>query len=429
MSPFEYDACVIGTGRVGLPLALSLTGAGLRVLGVERNVRLIDSINSGVMPFREPGYQDLITSKQLHVEPGYERVRDCRAIIITVGTPLFNHIETDLRQIESVLESVHSHLRAGQLICLRSTVTPGTTLYVKRWIESHTALVIGQEIGLVTCPERIAEGKAKRELRELPQIVGAEDELSIAKAKALFSPLVREILFTNYVSAELVKLFNNIARYVDFALANQFALLADGFGADIYKIRDLANYKYERSRLATPGLTAGTCLRKDFGMINEWSPYPDLLLSAWKMNEYMPAFLVRHMVERTDLYQKHVAILGYTFKGNTDDMRDSLAPKLRRYLARELPCEIRVSDHHLPDPLYDEQGECLRNWPAADAVVGTDCIFVATNHDGYDKILKKVAVENPAVWVADIWNMGRIDKIFYRAGDLVRRAEEETGRT
>ena len=105
-------------------------------------------------------------------------------------------------------------------------------------------------------------------------------------------------MVTDYVSAELVKLFNNIARYVHFAVANQFALVADTFGANIYEIRRLANHEYPRSHIAMPGLTAGTCLRKDFGMINEWSPYPDMLLAAWKMNEFIPAFLVQHLGKR-----------------------------------------------------------------------------------------------------------------------------------
>ena len=158
---------------------------------------------------------------------------------------------------------------------------------MRKWLERHTTLKVGETLGLAFCPERIAEGKAYEELRTLPQIVGTQDELSASKARQLFENLAPEILPTDYVSAELVKLFNNIARYVHFAVANQFALVADTFGANIYEIRRMANHNYQRNFIAMPGLTAGTCLH---GMINEWSPYPDLLLAAWKMNEYIPAF-------------------------------------------------------------------------------------------------------------------------------------------
>ena len=226
---------------------------------------------------------------------------------------------------------------------------------------------------------------------------------------------------TDYVSAELVKLFNNIARYVHFAVANQFALVADTFGANIYEIRRLANHEYPRSHIAMPGLTAGTCLRKDFGMINEWSPYPDLLLAAWKMNEFIPAFLVSHLKQRTAVHDRRIAVLGYTFKMDTDDTRDSLVPKLVRYIERELPTEIRISDHNLPDPIVSDSGQSIRNWSAEDACNEVDCVFVATNHSGYDSVLNRLATDSPQTWIVDIWNVGGADRIFYQASSLVEK--------
>jgi UDP-N-acetyl-D-mannosaminuronic acid dehydrogenase len=373
------------------------------------------------MPFHEPGYDALIESRRFVVHADPAVVSRSRAIVVTVGTPLHNHIETDLRQIQRVLESVAPHLRRGHLLCLRSTVAPGTTQFVRRWLERHTSFTIGRDLLLAFCPERIAEGKAFEEIHSLPQIVGAEDAESQEAAAALFGRLAPEIMRTSYVSAELVKLFNNIARYVHFALANQFALIADTYGANIHEIRRMANHHYPRNHIAAPGLTAGTCLRKDFGMINEWSPYPDLLLSAWKMNEYIPAFLVQHLRQRTPLQDRRVAMLGYSFKADTDDVRDSLAPKLYRYLERETPREIRVTDGHLPDPTPAESATPpLRNWPLDEALVDVDCVFVATNHSEYGPALARLALTRPQAWVADIWNVGGIDQIFYQAGALLR---------
>lgn len=337
IEPFQYEVCVVGTGRVGLPLALSLLEVGVHVVGLDVDARLRETVNAGRMPFHEPGYDALVASRRFVVHDDPSIVSRARTLVITVGTPLHNHIETDLRQIQRVLEGVAPFLRSGHLICLRSTVAPGTTAFVQRWLSRHTKLEVGRDLGLAFCPERIAEGKAYEELRTLPQIVGAQDADSLAAASALFGRLAPEIMPTDFVSAELVKLFNNISRYVHFALANQFALIADEQGANIHEIRRMANHRYPRNGIAAPGLTAGTCLRKDFGMINEWSPYPDLLLSAWKMNEYIPAFLVQHLRQRTPLHDKRVALLGYSFKADTDDVRDSLAPKLYRYVDRETP--------------------------------------------------------------------------------------------
>ena len=415
------DVCIVGTGRVGLPLGLSFIEAGLNVTGVDLDENLRNSVNEGRMPFHEPGYDSIIATKKFKIyDAPDEVIPKSAAVVITVGTPLYNHIETDLSQIQRVLESLVSFLRKDQLVILRSTVAPGTTSYVKKWIERNTDFTVGKDLLLSFCPERIAEGVAHEELKSLPQICGAEDDASRDAAAELFGKLVPETMKTNFITAELVKLFNNISRYINFAVANQFALIADNFGANIYETRYLANHNYPRCNLAMPGFTAGTCLRKDFGMINEWSPYPDMLVSAWKMNEFTPAMLVDQLMQRTRIHDNKVAVLGFTFKKDTDDIRDSLVPKLCRYIMRQLPMEMRVTDHHLSDPIDEPSSkEPIKNWAVSDALEDVDCVFIATNHTGYGDILKEFGKTNPDAWVADIWNVGGIDQIYYQAGQLV----------
>jgi UDP-N-acetyl-D-mannosaminuronic acid dehydrogenase len=413
-----YEVCIVGTGRVGLPLGLTFVESGISAVGLDVDKELAELVNAGVMPFREPGYEEIIAGRTFHVVHDPSVVARAETIVVTVGTPLHNHIETDLSQVQDVLEGIGEHLRPGQLLCLRSTVAPGTTQFVERWLGRNTELRIGENFFLAFCPERIAEGKAHEEIRTLPQIVGTRDPASRARAVALFERITREVLTTDYVTAELVKLFNNILRYVHFALANQFAMIADDFGANIHETRELANHGYPRSFLAAPGLTAGTCLRKDFGMLNEWSPYPDMLLSAWKMNEFMPTFLVDHLSQRRELHDSRVAILGFSFKADTDDLRDSLAPKLWRYVRRQLPAEIRISDRNLPDPIPEPGIRDARNWPIRDALDGVDAVFVATNHTGYHEALRELARTRPDAWIADIWNVGCVNQIFYQARAL-----------
>ncbi len=415
---YEYDVCIIGTGRVGLPLALSFTEAGLKVLGVEIDKYVRDTVNAGKMPFDEPGYDKLIAKRDLIVSNDMAEVQRCKAIVITVGTPLHNHIETDISQIRRVLEEAAPYLQPGQLICLRSTVAPGTTSLVLKWLNQNTKLNFGSELGLVFSPERIAEGSAYSEIRSLPQIIGSEDDMSKKMGEELFSHLVSDILHTNFVSAELTKLFNNIIRYSHFAIANQLTIVAEQFGANIHEVRRMVNYKYPRGQMALPGLTGGTCLRKDFGMINEFTPYSDMFLSSWKVNEYMPAFLVRRAVNKISLNDKIVAVMGYTFKNDTDDIRDSLVPKVIRYIEREAPCEVRVSDHNLPNPIPDHENGIRRNWKAEEAYSEADCIFITIPHIGYSSVLERVSIEKPDTWIVDIWNIGGIERILYQAKDL-----------
>jgi UDP-N-acetyl-D-mannosaminuronic acid dehydrogenase len=418
---FQYDVGVIGIGRVGLPLALSFCNKGLNVLGFDINPAILKKVNNQEMPFHEDGYDELIKYVKFHATDEMERISHVENIIITVGTPLLNHIETDLSQIQKVLNSIYPYIKNNHNIILRSTVAPKTTDFVKKTIEKNTGLVIGQDIFLSFCPERILEGKAMKELEELPQLIGAEDHLSFEKSKNLFKHLTRDIIQTDFITAELTKLFNNISRYVYFALANELAIIAEDYEADIYKIIENANYKYPRPINAKPGFTAGTCLMKELGMINENIPYSDLLLSSWKINEFMPKFLLNSLKKRTVIYGKTVAILGYTFKQNSDDIRDSLIPKLYRYIQREVPEEIKIHDPFLSDQVSDQVNNIsFVNYNINEAIENSQIIFLAINHsvfsDEFTQTLSKIKDEE--AWIIDIWNIGKIGRLFYQKKDL-----------
>jgi UDP-N-acetyl-D-mannosaminuronic acid dehydrogenase len=178
----------------------------------------------------------------------------------------------------------------------------------------------------------------------------------------------------------------------------------------------MANEDYPRGYIYTPGFTAGTCLRKDFGLLNERTSTPDLLLSAWKINEHMPFHLVEAISRYTSLYNRDVAVLGYTFKRNSDDLRDSLVPKLVRYIERHVPSSIKVCEPHVKQATLDgypnvSLDECLRD---------ADVVFVAMNHDYfvYHNVLLKI---RKAAWVVDLWNcLGQNQLIFqYDLGSVV----------
>jgi len=413
---FLYDIAVVGIGRVGLPLALSLSNAGFKVLGIDRDEKLLESVRNRVMPFNEPGYDVILKKTDLTVTDTLSSVKDAKNIIITVGTPLMSHIETDLSQIRDVFHGIKDGLRETHNIILRSTVAPKTTEYVRRFIEQKTPFKTGETIFLSFCPERIAEGKAIKELCELPQIIGCGDDKSFERASEIFSRLTRDILRTDFVSAELVKLFNNISRYIHFSVANQFAIIADSYKANIYDIIEMTNYKYPRGVIPLPGFTAGTCLRKDFGMVNESVPYTDLLISAWKINEFMPKFLVDNLVARTEIYNKRVAVLGYSFKKDTDDTRDSLVPKLLRYIGREMPLSLKLSD-----PLVTESiEEGYANLPIETAVSDADIIYFATNHtvfeDNFKEILSKCKND---CYIVDLWNISGCGKMFFKLSEVL----------
>ena len=391
---------VIGIGRVGLPLSLFMESLGFSVVGIENNPEVLHSIEKRQMPFYERGCAELLSRSRMGVTNDIAAARGVDYIVITVGTPLRMHIETDLSLIESVLKKLVEVLAAGQTVILRSTVAPGTTAYMKKYIELHSGLQVGKEIGLAFCPERIAENKALEELKTLPQIIGCEDELSRTRARDLFARFEVKLFETNYSSAELVKLFNNTLRYIEFAVANQFALIADYFKQNICDIIRMANEDYPRGTIRQPGFTAGACLRKDFGMISELVATPDLLLSAWKVNEYMPYHLVEAVSKCTSLYDKRIAVMGYTFKKNSDDTRDSLVPKLIRYIARRVPRSITICEPHIQSSDIDG----YPNRDIATCLTNADVVFIAMNHDCFtDRAMFQRHIK-PQTWVVDLWN-------------------------
>lgn len=406
----KYKVGVVGIGRVGLPLALSLENKGCRTLGFDINQETISCVNKKKMPFSEIGYDELIKKLKFEATSDFKRLKDVDNIIITVGTPLLQHIETDLTQINNVLNSLIPNFKKGHNIILRSTVALNTTEYIKKTIESKTKFIVGRDIMLSFCPERVVEGKVMEELESLPQIIGSEDSQSAKRAEEVFSILAKKIFHTNYINAELTKLFNNIYRYITFAVSNELAMIAENAGANVFEVLKLTNTDYPRGGIPKPGLTAGTCLRKDFGMINENIGHSDLLLNAWKVNEFLPKYLVNKLKEKKEVNKHTVGVLGYTFKKDSDDTRDTLALKLVRYIEREVPGKVLIHEPNLKGKLDNK----YQNFSLDKVCEESDIVFVATNHSHFKtyagEIMKKLKSECILV---DIWNIFGMDQIYF----------------
>jgi UDP-glucose 6-dehydrogenase len=259
------DVCIIGMGRVGLPLALSLEEHGLSVMGQDINDEMILQFSRGEMPFHEPGYDELVNKTKIKIYNPltHREIPEADSYIITVGTPLGQHIETDLSAVKKVISSLIDNINLeNKLIILRSTVAPHTTQYVKEILESKTGLKVGKNIFLAMCPERIVEGDAYNEFTKLPQIIGTEDDDSFYKAFEIFKVLRVPCYHASYVEAELAKLFCNIYRYINFAIPNYFMYLSNVFNVDVFHLFQIMNTDYPRNNgLKKPGFAAGTCLR------------------------------------------------------------------------------------------------------------------------------------------------------------------------
>ena len=224
-------------------------------------------------------------------------------------------------------------------------------------------------------PERIAENHFVEEIATLPCIVGGVGEGSGARAAELFEVFGTEIVQTSPTEAELAKIWTNILRYTQFALPNLLMMECEQYGANVFEVIDLINHDYPRGGMAAPGLTAGACLRKDFTFSEERSSGPGMLLAVSRVHETVPLFLVKGLKSRLggSLRDLKVAVLGLTFKRDSDDVRDSLSYKLVRMLEREL---AHVARH---DPNVPAESE-----PLESALEGADAVVIATNHSDFE---------------------------------------------
>src|SRR5215217_4233098 len=270
----QHDVCVIGLGRVGLPLALSFADTGLSVLGVDNDADVLDALRSGRMPFKEPGTDELLARTALDLSARAADAAQARSIVLTLGTPSFSHIEIDMGDIRSVLDDLLPHLQPEHLVVLRSTVAPGTTEFVAGYLEKHRGFTVGEDVFVAHVPERIAADRFLAEIGTLPCIVGGVGEASGERAARLFEHLGAPITHTTPVQAELAKIWANILRYATFALPNLLMMDCERYGANVFDVIELINRDYPRSGMAMPGLTAGTCLRKDFAFSEEKSNSP-----------------------------------------------------------------------------------------------------------------------------------------------------------
>ncbi len=368
-------AIVGGCGHVGLPLGLAFAKVGIRVDLIDTSLERVDLVNRGRMPFKEEGADELlpelIDSGQLRATTDSARLRDAESVIVTIGTPVSDFGDPAIGPFDRAMDKVLAQMRPGQLLVLRSTVFPGVTDRLRRKIDE-----MGFEgMDLAYCPERILQEKSLIELKQLPQIIGGVGPDAAERAAHLFGLLCPKVIFVTPIEAELSKLFCNAYRYINFAISNQFYMIAEQNGADFHRIYKAVREDYPRMKsFAKPGFAAGPCLVKDTYQLGAFNHGAFLLgKAALEMNEGMPYLLVQSIKRRFDLRNMTVGILGMAMKANNDDPRDSLSFKLRKVLLMECK-EVLCTDPYVSDPRFT---------PLAEVIDRANLLIVATPHDCY----------------------------------------------
>jgi len=394
----KYDICIVGgCGHVGLPLGIAFAEQGKQVALYDINEKAIKTVNEGKMPFMEEGGQTtlkrVLKSKKLHATGDTKVIGQSSVLVMVIGTPVDEHLNPKAREIMHAIKEIEGYLKGDQLLVLRSTLYPGMTDKVHAYLQRQDKQTL-----VAFCPERIVEGHALKEIHELPQLIAGCNDDATKRAKDLFGVLTKKLIVTKPIEAEIAKLFTNTWRYINFAISNQFYMIANSQGLDFYNIYNAMTEDYPRLKsFARAGLAAGPCLFKDTMQLSAFSGNNFFLgHSAMLINEGLPDFVVEAMKQKYDLSHRTVAVLGMAFKGDNDDPRESLSYRLKKRLEIEAE-EVLCHDPHIKDPRFVSLAEIHKR---------ADTIVLATPH----KVYAKESWEDKEL--VDMWN-------YYGQGGLI----------
>jgi len=386
------DVVVVGGGgHVGLPLSLVFARAGLRVGIYDTSQATVERITRGEMPFLENGADELLTevlaTGRLTVSAKPELLCDVQNVVVVIGTPIDEFLNPSMAIFERAVDELAPYLADGALVVLRSTVFPGTTEFVAQSLADR-----GKRVDVAFAPERIAEGHALEELGSLPQIIGADDPAAGDRAERLFAQLGAQIIRTSSKEAELTKLFTNAWRYMKFAVANQFFMVAHEAGVDYNRVLDAIRTNYPRAAdLPGPGFAAGPCLLKDTMQLAAFTAdhFP-LGQSAMQINEGLPSYVVNAMERRYgSLHGRTIGLLGMAFKAESDDIRSSLSYKMRKLLAWK-GAKVLCTDPYVADD---------RLVPLEQVMADADLLVLGAPHRAY------LGLEVGGRDVVDVWGV------------------------
>jgi UDP-N-acetyl-D-mannosaminuronic acid dehydrogenase len=380
--------CILGMGYIGLPTASLFANNNISVVGVDINIKIIDTLRAGDLHIHEPGLGEVV---QKAVQAGRLSVsispEPADAFIIAVPTPFYDDKKADMRAVTSATEAILPHLRKGNLVVLESTSPPHTTINLVAPILERSGLKAGVDFHVVYSPERVLPGQILHELVHNDRVIGGITPASAQEGSDLYSIFVQgEIILTDSTTAEMVKLMENTYRDVNIAIANEFSRLADRFGIDVWEAIKLAN-RHPRVKILNPGPgVGGHCISVDPWFLVEAAPdLTPLIFQSRKVNDSQPEFVVSSVRKafETDvtssgrgLLEKKIAVLGLSYKPDVDDLRESPAVEVV-HLLQKAGATVKAFEPFSPRALLLN----ITSVPKLDdALQDADAIILLVNH-------------------------------------------------
>ena len=387
---FKNNISIIGgTGHVGLPLGIAFSKKKFKVNLIDIDEKNIKKVNRGILPFMEKNASKSLKislkKKKIFATNKLSSLKLSKFIIICIGTPIKKNLKPETRNFLKFFKELKKNINKDHIIIIRSSVFPGVCNKVLDILKSKNS-------NLSYCPERIVQGKSLIELPKLPQIISAFNNKAKIQSANLFKNITKKIIFSSILEAELIKLFSNAYRYINFSITNDFFKICKSLNINYEDLRQKMIDGYERNTaIPQAGFSAGPCLLKDTMQLASFSKTKfDLGYSAMKVNQNLPIFLIKDLEKKINLRNKTIGIMGLSFKADIDDIRDSLSIELINYLKKR-KFNFVYNDPHYIDP---------NNTNIKKLIKKSSVIIVATPH----KIYKKIKIPKKKK-VIDIWNI------------------------
>ena len=371
----KADIVIVGgAGHIGLPLGMLFANKGKKVILYDKDKSNVKKINNLQMPFMEEGGYKLLkkNKNRIFATTDKKSLKDAKIIIVCIGTPVKNS-KPDLVFFFKMFREVKKYLSPNKLLVIRSSIYPGTCYKIQKFL--------GRKYKNISyCPERVVQGKSISELPKLPQIVSGVSKNSVNQSKKLFKLICKKIIVTSILEAELIKLFSNAWRYINFSISNQFYTICERFGINFKDLRQNMIDGYDRNKsMPKAGFAAGPCLYKDTAQLNAFLQNSFTLgIAATKINQGFPKFIYSKMKNKfkKKLKGKKIGILGAAFKSDIDDIRDSLSIDLYNFLKRK-GLNVSISDEYVRMNEIIDKNQLIKK---------SDIIILGVPHSSYKKI-------------------------------------------
>ncbi|WP_239751710.1 nucleotide sugar dehydrogenase [Mammaliicoccus sp. H-M34] len=377
---------VIGLGYIGLPTALLFASKGLDVTGIDVNKSVVEKLNNKELHIEENGLQELLvqTIDSKNFKAATE-VEHSDYYIVAVPTPHLEDNSCDVSYLKDAVMKLKNVIKKGDTIIVESTIGPRTMEDIVQPMIESFGFTVGEDIYLAHCPERVLPGKIIHEMIHNNRIIGGITEACTQKTIELYKQLVQgKLLETKASTAEMSKLMENTYRDVNIALANELVKISDNLNINALDVIKLAN-EHPRVNIHLPGPgVGGHCLAVDPYFIVASDPEnSEIIANARRINNSMPKYVIEKVNSIMESIQgKKLTVLGLTYKGNIDDIRESPALDIYHELKLKSEYEVVAQDSHVQlDWVENDIKKALEN---------SDLALVLTDHNEYKELANYV---------------------------------------